>query len=79
MTKLKTKLVRSLEEWQSLLPDNLRKNTMGENQKRPVLNQLNYAIVHNNLKGRGHLNPSYEELRHWIRSGQVVVDENTGE
>lgn len=79
MTKLKTTLVRSFDEWWTSLPNNLRKNTRGEGQKRPVLNQLNYAIVHNNLKGTGYLNPSYEELMYWSRSGQVDVETNTEE
>lgn len=72
MIKLETKLVRSFDEWWDTLPDNFgKKPRKGGSKNTPFLNQINYILVHNNLQGNCHLNPTLEELRHWISSGQV--------
>ncbi len=74
MIALKTKLVRSFEDWWSSLPESLRKKTrQGDEGNKPLLNQINYILVHNNLKKKGYLNPSYEELISWIKSGQIEI------
>jgi hypothetical protein len=37
------------------------------------LNQLNHTLLHLDLAGRHDAKPSHEELRDWLRSGQVDV------
>ncbi len=72
MTKLETKFIRSFDDWWNNLPDDFGKNPRKTGSKTKLFfNQISYVIVHNNLKGNGHLNPTYKELGHWLRSGQI--------
>jgi hypothetical protein len=43
----------------------------GDEQNKPLLNQINYVLVHLHLAGRHDLKPTYEELKEWLRSGQL--------
>ena len=41
--------------------------------RKPLLNQVNYALLHLHLAGNHNAKPSHEELREWLHSGQVDV------
>lgn len=65
-------MVRSFEEWWNTLPSELRaKVRKGDEKNKPLLNQINYVCVHNMMQGKSELNPSAEELLHWVSTGQV--------
>lgn len=65
-------MVRSFEEWWNSLPKELRlKARMGDEDKKPLLNQINYIWVTNLMNKRLDLNPTSIELLEWIRTGQI--------
>jgi hypothetical protein len=40
---------------------------------KPLLNQVNYVILHLHLAGKHDTKPSHEELKDWLHRGQVDV------
>ena len=54
--------------------DDLRTKTRkGDEQNKPLLNQVNYVLLHLHLAGKHDAKPSHEELKDWLHSGQVDV------
>jgi hypothetical protein len=45
----------------------------GNEHNKPLLNQINYAILHRHLSGKHEAKPSHEEPKNWLHSGQVDV------
>jgi hypothetical protein len=67
-------MARSFNEWWSTIPDDLQKKTRkGDEAQKPLLNQVNYALLHLHLTGNHDAKPSYKELKEWLHSGQVDV------
>ena len=58
---------RSFNDWWNTVP---RK---GDEANKPLLNQVNYALLHLHLAGKHDAMPSHEELKDWLHSGQVEV------
>ncbi len=67
--------LRSFKEWwDNNVPSDLKnKARRGDEQNKPLLNQVNYALLHLHLAGKHETKPSYEELKDWLHSGQVDV------
>ncbi|MGH9950943.1 MAG: hypothetical protein ACRD5J_04900 [Nitrososphaeraceae archaeon] len=67
-------MTRSFNEWWSTIPTDLKeKARKGDEARKPLLNQVNYALLHLHLAGNHNAKPSHEELREWLHSGQVDV------
>ena len=67
-------MTRSFEEWWSTIPSDLKeKASKYDEANKPLLNQVNYALLHLQLAGKHDAKPSHEELRNWLHSGQVDV------
>ncbi|MGA8564583.1 MAG: hypothetical protein WB587_07490 [Nitrososphaeraceae archaeon] len=65
---------RSFEEWWSTAPLELKqKARKGDEGNKPLLNQINYVLLHLHLSGKHDLKPTHEELKDWLHSGQVDV------
>jgi hypothetical protein len=45
----------------------------GDESNKPLLNQVNYVLLHLHLSGKHDLKPTHEELKDWLHSGQVDV------
>ena len=64
--------MRSFNEWWNTIPSDLaQKSRKGDEHNKPLLNQVNYALLHLHLSGKHDAKPSHEELRNWLHSGQV--------
>ena len=67
-------MVRTYEEWWKTVPEDLRKKSRkGDEQNKPLLNQVNYVLLHLHLAGKHDAKPSHAELKDWLHSGQVDV------
>ena len=56
------------------VPSDLQnKARSGDEANKPLLNQVNYALLHLHLAGKHDAKPSHEELKDWLHSGQVDV------
>lgn len=67
-------MVRKFEEWWNSVPVDLRqKSRKGDEANKPLLNQVNYVLLHLHLSGKHDLKPSHAELKDWLHSGQVDV------
>ena len=65
---------RTYEEWWKTVPEDLKKRTRkGDEQNKPLLNQVNYVLLHLHLAGKHDAKPSHAELKDWLHSGQVDV------
>ena len=65
---------RSFEDWWATVPEDLRKKTRkGDEGNKPLLNQVNYVLLHLHLAGKHDAKPTHEELRDCLHSGQVDV------
>lgn len=65
-------MVRNFEEWWQTIPEDLRnKVRKGDEENKPLLNQINYIWVHNLMQKKPELNPTSEELLVWITTGQI--------
>jgi hypothetical protein len=65
---------RSFNDWWNTIPSELReKACKGDEASKPLLNQVNYALLHLQMAGKHEAKPSHEELRNWLHSGQVDV------
>jgi hypothetical protein len=57
-------------EHRPILKEKARK---GDETNKPLLNQVNYALLHLHLSGKHDSKPSHEELKSWLDGGQVDV------
>jgi hypothetical protein len=72
--KVSTVGKRSYENWWATVPEDLRQKTRkGDEGNKPLLNQVNYVLLHLHLAGKHDVKPSHEELKDWLHSGQVDV------
>ena len=65
---------RSFNDWWNTVPSDLQiKARKGDEANKPLLNQVNYALLHLHLAGKHDAKPSHEELKDWLHSSQVDV------
>ena len=65
---------RNFNDWWKTVPGDLRdKAREGDESNKPLLNQVNYALLHLHLAGKHDARPSHEELKDWLHTGQVDV------
>jgi hypothetical protein len=66
--------MRSFSDWWNTLPSDLaQKASAGDEEDKPSLNQVNYALLQLHLSGKHNAKPTHEELRNWLHNGQVNV------
>jgi hypothetical protein len=66
--------MQSFNDWWKTVPKDLRNKTRkGDEGNKPLLNQVNYALLHLHLAGKHEAKPTHEELKDWLHSGQVDV------
>jgi len=66
--------MRTFQEWWSKIPEDLRqKSRRGDEMNKPLLNQINYVLLHLHLSNKHDVKPSHEELKDWLHTGQVDV------
>jgi hypothetical protein len=58
--------MKSFNDWWKTVPEDLRR-------KSPLLNQVNYVLLHLHLVGKHDAKTSHSELKDWLHSGQVDV------
>ena len=67
-------MVRKFDDWWKSVPADLKaKARRGDESNKPLLNQVNYVLLHLHLAGKHDAKPSHEELKDWLHSGQVDV------
>ena len=67
-------MTRSFKDWWNTIPFDLKEKALnGDKSNKPLLSQVNYALLHLELEGRHEAKPSHGELRTWLHSGQVGV------
>lgn len=67
-------MTRSFNDWWSTIPIELKEKARnGGEMDKPLLNHVNYALLHLQLAGKHEAKPSHEELRTWLHTGQVDV------
>jgi hypothetical protein len=67
-------MVRKFDDWWKTVPADLKaKARKGDESNKPLLNQVNYVLLHLHLAGKHDAKPSHEELKDWLHSGQVDV------
>ncbi len=60
--------------WDGNVPSDLKsKARRGDEQNKPLLNQVNYVLLHLHLSGKHDAKPTHEELKDWLHSGQIDV------
>ena len=65
---------RNFNDWWNTVPADLKqKARQGDEQNKPLLNQINYVLLHLHLAGKHDVKPSHDELKDWLHSGQVDV------
>ena len=63
---------RSFQEWlNSQDPALVAKTRAGDENNKPLLNQLNWIWVANLMAQKADLNPTSAELLDWVTSGQI--------
>ena len=67
--------MRSFKDWwNSSVPLDLQqKIRKGDENNKPLLNQINYALLQLHLSGNHDSKPSHEELKNWLHNGEVDV------
>jgi hypothetical protein len=68
--------MRSFKDWwNSSVPSDLQQKIPkgDENNKTPLLNQINYVLLQLHLSGNHNAKPSHEELKNWLHNGEVDV------
>ena len=67
--------MRSFKDWwnNSVPLDLQRKIRKGDENNKPLLNQINYALLQLHLAGNHNAKPSHEELKNWLHNGEVDV------
>jgi hypothetical protein len=64
--------MRSFNEWWNTITSDLaQKSRKGDEPNKPLLNQVNYALLHLHRSGKHDAKPSHEKLKNWLHSGQV--------
>lgn len=67
-------MTRSFKDWWNTIPSDLKQKALnGDETNKPLLNQVNFALLHLELEGKHEAKPSHGELRTWLHSGQVGV------
>jgi hypothetical protein len=67
-------MVRKFDDWWRTVPSDLKeKARKGDESNKPLLNQVNYVLLHLHLAGKHDAKPTHEELKDWLHSGQVDV------
>ena len=67
-------MARKFDEWWMSIPADLReKARKGDEANKPLLNQINYVLLHLHLAGKHDLKPTHDELKEWLHSGQLDV------
>lgn len=63
---------RSFQEWLGQQDQAIvAKTRAGDENNKPLLNQINWIWVHNLMNQKADLNPSSAELLDWVTSGQI--------
>jgi hypothetical protein len=63
---------RSYQDWLRQQDQSLvSKVRSGDENNKPLLNQINWIWVHNLMNKRADLNPTSAELLDWVTSGQI--------
>ena len=63
--------------WNSSVPSDLQqKIRKGDENNKPLLNRINYALLQLHLSGNHDSKPSHEELKNWLHNGEVDVLRN---
>ena len=63
---------RSFQEWLNTQDQSfISKVRAGDENNKPLLNQLNWIWVKNLMDKKADLNPSSAELLDWVTSGQI--------
>jgi hypothetical protein len=66
--------MKSFNGWWKSIPEDLRNKTRrGDEANKPLLNQVNYVLLHLHLAGKHDAKPSHEDLKNWLHGGQVDV------
>jgi hypothetical protein len=67
--------MRSFNEWwNSSVPSDLQQKIRKDDENnKPLLNQINYALLRLHLSGTHDAKPSHEELKNWLHNGEVDV------
>jgi hypothetical protein len=59
---------RNFDSWWATVPEDLRQKTRkGDEGNKPLLNQVNYVLLHLHLAGKHDAKPSHEELKDWLQ------------
>ncbi len=67
-------MTRSFKDWWNTIPSDLKQKALnGDETNKPLLNQVNFTLLHLGLEGKHEAKPSHGELRTWLHSGQVGV------
>ena len=67
-------MVRKFDDWWNTVPADLKqKARKGDEANKPLLNQINYVLLHLHLAGKHDAKPTHDELKDWLHSGQVDV------
>ena len=67
-------MVRKFDDWWNTVPADLKqKARKGDESNNPLLNQVNYVLLHLHLAGKHDAKPTHDELKDWLHSGQVDV------
>jgi len=67
---------KSFKDWWSTVPDDLRKKVKGNddwNEYKPLLSEINYVLMSFNTGGKHNLMPTHDDLRAWIKNGEIDV------
>lgn len=63
---------RSFQDWLNQQDKSLvAKVRAGDENQKPLLNQINWIWVHNLMNKKADLNPTSAELLDWVTSGQI--------
>jgi hypothetical protein len=62
-------MTRSFNDWWNTIPSDLKEKTWkGDEANKPLLNQVNAALISLDLVGNLEAKPSHGELRDWLIS-----------
>ena len=65
-------MARTFEDWWNTIPEDLRNKVRnGDEQNKPLLNQINFIWVSNLMHNKPDLNPTASELLDWLVTGQI--------
>jgi hypothetical protein len=69
--------MQRFSDWWNTIPEDLRnkshQNGDDKERNKPVLNQVNDVLLNLDLAGKHDANPTYEEIKNWLDSGQIDV------